>query len=57
MQRLSARNYARHRETEARKRMLIWNELQEIVSDPAKHRDYLLDAAMIRSRQREMTIE
>jgi hypothetical protein len=37
--------------------MLIWNELQEIVSDPAKHRDYLLDAAMIRSRQREMTIE
>jgi 3-(3-hydroxy-phenyl)propionate hydroxylase len=57
VQRLSARNYARHRETEARKRMLIWNELQEIVSDPAKHRDYLLDAAMIRSRQREMTIE
>ena len=57
VQRLSARNYARHRETEARKRMLIWNELQEIVSDPAKHRDFLLDAAMIRSRQREMTIE
>jgi len=57
VQRLSARNYARHRETEARKRVLIWNELQEIVSDPAKHRDYLLDAAMIRSRQREMTIE
>ena len=57
VQRLSARNYARHRETEARKRVLIWNELKEIVSDPAKHRDYLLDAAMIRSRQREMTIE
>ena len=57
VQRLSARNYARHRETEARKRVLIWNELQEIVSDPAKHRDFLLDAAMIRSRQREMTIE
>ena len=57
VQRLSARNYARHRETEASKRMLIWNELQEIVSDPVKHRDYLLDAAMIRSRQREMTIE
>ena len=57
VQRLSARNYARHRETEASKRVLIWNELQEIVSDPAKHRDYLLDAAMIRSRQREMTIE
>ena len=57
VQRLSARNYARHRETEVSKRVLIWNELQEIVSDPAKHRDYLLDAAMIRSRQREMTIE
>ena len=57
VQRLSARNYARHRETEVSKRVLIWNELQEIVSDPVKHRDYLLDAAMIRSRQREMTIE
>jgi len=57
VQRLSARNYARHRETEASKRVLIWNELQEIVSDPVKHRDYLLDAAMIRSRQREKTIE
>ena len=57
VQRLSARNYARHRETEASKRVLIWKELQEIVSDPVKHRDYLLDAAMIRSRQREMTIE
>jgi 3-(3-hydroxy-phenyl)propionate hydroxylase len=57
VQRLSARNYARHRETEVSKRVLIWNELQEIVSDPMKHRDFLLDAAMIRSRQREMTIE
>ena len=57
VQRLSARNYARHRETEVSKRVLIWNELQEIVSDPVKHRDFLLDAAMIRSRQREMTIE
>ena len=57
VQRLSARNYARHRETEASKRVLIWNELQEIVSDPVKHRDFLLDAAMIRSREREMTIE
>ena len=57
VQRLSAHNYARHRETEASKRVLIWNELQEIVSDPVKHRDFLLDAAMIRSREREMTIE
>lgn len=57
VQRLSARNYARHRETEASKRALIWRELQEIINDPVKHRDYLLDAAMIRSREREMTIE
>jgi hypothetical protein len=57
VQRLSARNYARHRETEASKRLLIWKELQEIISDPVKHRNYLLDAAMIRSREREMAIE
>ena len=57
VQRLSARNYAKHRETEASKRLLIWKELQEIISDPVKHRDYLLDAAMIRSREREMAIE
>ena len=57
VQRLSAKNYARHRETRADKRQAIWRELQETVSDPAKHRDYLLDAAMIRSREREQTIE
>jgi 2-polyprenyl-6-methoxyphenol hydroxylase-like FAD-dependent oxidoreductase len=57
VQRLSARNYARHRETQASKRQLIWQELQETVSDPLKHRDYLLDAAMIRSREREQAIE
>ncbi len=57
VQRLSARNYARHRETQASKRQVIWRELQETVSDPLKHRDYLLDAAMIRSREREQAIE
>ena len=57
VQRLSAQNYARHRETQADKRQVIWRELQEIVSNPVKHRDYLLDAAMIRSREREQTIE
>jgi hypothetical protein len=45
------------RETEASKRALIWRELQEIVNNPVKHRDYLLTAAMIQSREREMTIE
>ena len=57
VQRLSAQNYARHRETRADKREVIWQALQETVNDPIKHRDYLLDAAMIRSREREQTIE
>jgi 3-(3-hydroxy-phenyl)propionate hydroxylase len=57
VQRLSARNYARHRETAAEKRRVIWQELQDTVSDPIQHRDYLLDAAMIRSREREHTID
>ena len=57
VQRLSAQNYARHRETQADKRQVIWQELQETVNDPVKHRDYLLNAAMIRSREREQTIE
>ena len=57
VQRLSSQNYRRHRETDADKRRVIWAELQDTVSDPIKHRDYLLDAAMIRSREREQTIE
>lgn len=57
VQRLSAKNYARHRETQADKRRVIWEELQETVNDPVKHRDCLLDAAMIRSREREQTID
>ena len=57
VQRLSAQNYARHRETRVDKREVIWQALQETVSDTIKHRDYLLDAAMIRSREREQTIE
>ena len=57
VQRLSAQNYARHRETNQDKRQVIWDDLQDIVSDPARHRSYLLDAAMIRSREREATIK
>jgi len=57
VQRLSAKNYARHRETGASKRRLIWQELQDTINDPVKHREYLLDAAMIRSRERELTID
>ena len=57
VQRLSAKNYAKHRETNQEKRRLIWTQLEETVSDPERHRSYLLDAAMIRSREREATIE
>ena len=57
VQRLSAQNYARHRETDQEKRRLIWEDLQEIAGDPTRHRSYLLDAAMIRSREREAAIE
>jgi 3-(3-hydroxy-phenyl)propionate hydroxylase len=56
VQRLSARNYRRHRETDPARRAEIWQELQQTVSDPARMREYLLDASMIRSRQREQEI-
>ena len=56
VQRLSARNYARHRESRADQRQAIWQDLQDTVADPGRHKDYLMDAAMIRSRQREQAI-
>ena len=56
VQRLSARNYRRHRETDPAKRALIWDELQQTVGDRNRMRDALLDASMIRSRQRELEI-
>ncbi|MGB0764971.1 MAG: hypothetical protein ACPGPG_07175 [Luminiphilus sp.] len=56
VQRLSARNYARHRESRADQRQAIWQDLQDTVADPRRHKDYLMDAAMIRSRQREQAI-
>ena len=57
VQRLSAKNYRRHRETDPHKRRAIWRELQEIVRSPAKMREYLLDSAMLRSLQREQAIQ
>lgn len=56
VQRLSARNYWRHRETDSGKRQAIWRNLQETVSDPEKMRAALLDSSMISSRQREAGI-
>ena len=56
VQRLSARNYRLHRETDPVKRKEIWQGLQATVNDPEKMRSFLLDASLIRSRQRELEI-
>jgi len=57
VQRLSARNYRWLRETDSNKREQIWQELQDIVNDRDKTRDFLLNSSMIRSRQRENEID
>lgn len=56
IQRLSARNFHWHRETNPEKRQEIWRDLQEIANDQGKARDFLLDSSMIRSRWREQEI-
>ncbi len=57
VQRLSARNYRWHRETDPSKRQAIWEELQDIVNDLDASREFLLNSSMIRSRQREKEID
>jgi 2-polyprenyl-6-methoxyphenol hydroxylase-like FAD-dependent oxidoreductase len=56
VQRLSAKNYRLHRETDPVKREEIWQGLQATVNDTEKMRSFLLDASLIRSRQRELEI-
>jgi 3-(3-hydroxy-phenyl)propionate hydroxylase len=56
VQRLSAKNYRRHRETRPEKRQEIWQNLVETAQDANRSREFLLDAAMIRSRERELEI-
>ena len=56
VQRLSARNYRRHRETDPKQRAAIWQDLHETSQDPALMREFLLEASMIRSREREKEI-
>jgi len=56
IQRLAERNFRWHREINPEKRAEIWLELQEIVTDYRKTRDFLLDSSMIRSRWREQEI-
>jgi 3-(3-hydroxy-phenyl)propionate hydroxylase len=57
VQPLSARNYHWQRETDRSRREAIWRELQDIVDDRERMRDFLLDSSMIRSRQREREID
>jgi 3-(3-hydroxy-phenyl)propionate hydroxylase len=57
VQRLSARNYRRHRETDPERRAGIWADLKATAADRARHRDFLLDSSMLRSRQREREID
>lgn len=57
IQRLSARNYHWLDETDPDKREEIWHELQNIVNNQDKTRDFLLNSSMIRSRQREKEID
>ena len=57
VQRLSARNYRRHRETDPQKRIQTWKKLQDTVNDAEKMREFLLDSSMIRSLQREKEVE
>jgi 3-(3-hydroxy-phenyl)propionate hydroxylase len=56
VQRLSARNYRRHRETDPAKREMIWRELKATAADPARAREFLIDASMIGSLRREKEI-
>jgi len=56
VQRLSARNYRRHRETDPDRRAVIWDELRATAEDPARARAFLMDASMLASRQREKEI-
>ncbi len=56
IQRLAARNDRWRCETDPEKRAVIWKGLQDIVGDPRKTKEYLLNSSMIRSRQREQEI-
>lgn len=56
VQRLSARNYRRHRETDPKKREGIWSELMATVADRGRMRESLLESSMIASRRRELEI-
>lgn len=57
VQRLSARNYAWHRERDPQKRQSIWEQLQATAASPQKAREFLLQSSLIDSRRREGEID
>ena len=57
VQRLSARNYRWHRETDAKRRAEIWHNLERTAGDPGLHRAYLMDSSMLNSLARERSID
>ena len=57
VQKTSAKNYARHRETDPVKREEVWAELKAITDDRDKMRDYLITSSMIASIEKEREIE
>jgi 3-(3-hydroxy-phenyl)propionate hydroxylase len=56
VQRLSARNYRWHRETDPVRREQVWAQLQATAADPQLAREFLLDSSMLNSLQREKAI-
>lgn len=57
VQRLSRRNYQRHRERDPERRAAVWSELRDTAADAERHRAFLLASSMLRSREREAEIE
>lgn len=57
VQRLSSKNYQRHRETDPERRAAIWRKLQDTAADPERQRAFLLDSSMIQSLRREAEID
>lgn len=57
VQRLSSKNYRRHRETDPERRAAIWRKLQDTAGNPERQRAFLLDSSMIQSLRREAEID
>ena len=56
VQRLSARNYRRHRETDPARRRQVFEDLQATANEPEQARAFLRDSAMLNALRREREI-